>query len=257
MVSQDDVSFAIPAKTMALLLLFLTPSAVWGQLTRQDLSSSIRNAIRHDEVAFDNPLFKYDYKSGILGYQLGGRKEGAVRDRTILDYPTNLQFQIELIRIDRHDALDFWKPYLKRLETIVDGQLAAIANNRGKKNLVKRLSELDDRAKDVFMEAIEASAKETGLKPEGLAGVDGLCKVRFSVIPEGGKVYYITRFDYHLAKKAGVEENISSWRQPENVEEFIPAGNYYFCAKWALGKSTVTEEIRITNDKTVSLSPDR
>jgi hypothetical protein len=241
----------------AALAFLLFATRAHGQLDRRSLAEEVRKGIDDHSIHIDPPKMDYDESRKTLTYNLGGRRRGLTEGRTALQFPTDLQISIELIRKYRANQLAFWQPYLQKVEAIVAEDLGLVARFQGtQEQLLGKLAENDQKALDIFMDAVHTSAKNKGMTASALAQGAGVWTVSLKPQPQNAKIYYLNRFDYSIALKAGKEKKITSWNQAANASIGLANGNYYFYAVWPDGKSTITATVPITSDQTVNLSPD-
>jgi hypothetical protein len=264
-VMKVSVALRIPRRLQLLTSGFLVvtcvmllPHVAAGDEPNQvSLAKAVRSSIADRSIAFDPPAFRYDEESKILYYFLGGRKTSSRVSQTPLQYPTDLQVQIELIREYRAGQINFWRPYLQNLESIVGDELKLISTFRGSdEQMLTKLGEYNEKAHSIFMDAVNTSARNRGMTAKKQYGAGGLWKVDLAPMPDGAKVYYLDKFDYSLVQKSGNLDKLTFWNQSSATSVQLANGNYYFRAKWSDGRNTTTGIIPINADKSIVLTPD-
>ncbi|MBC8290242.1 MAG: hypothetical protein H8E37_07985 [Planctomycetes bacterium] len=249
------------------LLSAIMPKELGNAVSIETLKASIL-ATEIRKLEFIEPkngqrAYKYDF--GPMTSDDGQRFRREVPEyEHLLDYPLGLQRTIEEIRKNR--PRDYWRPYLKRAESVVRDQLIVLAKARGP-NDQRAAAQLHQQSRNGY--SILDQGVWDAIKPFGYVPVlypntatkggleIGLMDI--SVNPRGATVYYSVESKFRATAKLGlsaIRDTRRNWNElgkVSNPERFqIPAaGKIRLYAVWPNN----LEEITLVEVK--ALDPDK
>jgi hypothetical protein len=245
------------------LCLALFAGGARADLTQARLAEIVKKALQKGTVAVEEVAIQET--ADHISVDLGGVKRAAPvagedalepPARKPLEYPIDVQFQVEIIRkYAAGGRRRFWQPYLAKLEDVVGRELALIARHRGRReDLLRQLERCDREAEDVLDAAVADLVKRSGKPRSMFAQAPQETPLRFKTNPDGASVFYLTVVDYEAAKELGVEGKLQTWTEVPSRRAVLPYGYYYFFARWPDGKTRMTGKVKVADNQEVLLS---
>ncbi len=242
---------------LAAIWLSCVPKSARGELRYRAIKRIAKEAIDNRDVMTLPPRFEKDFRNREYRYYMGAVFWVDSRNRAsgALEMAIQAQLEIQLIRKHRVTARrerdDWWGPYLRRAEALVQEMIQDMRrSNDGR--LLERIRSRCDRVRDILREAPETYARQKGLEVIVECAEPAFRVSSIKTTPTAGRVYMIDALHWRIERAKG--------RNPERamdrllpLEDIALAGRYYYRIEWAGGRRYGPERILVKGGGTITL----